>query len=371
MAHANTFDVQKFGWILKEEVEKTANSRYNGDSNVGLGKGFQFWCIKNISPKFTEVQIESARSICEGEGPGDRNIDGAWIDENRLYIMQSKFSKLVKKDSDNGNDLEIAKFDATAAEELWNGFEQLELNGADSTVKGKIAQVKRLYNEAIGSHKEIRLIIVVSGYAKKDLIDEVKAINKRFENDRQRYKQHHCDLYDIEMLNQVVSDNTSKPPDSFILRTENDVIIPEVSDQNSTYSVLAVVKAKELIQIRDKHGYNIYHSNFRFVIGTGTARNKMIATLSDPEEKLNFFRYNNGITVCCKSIKDEKGHKFLIDGFQVVNGLQTIETLYEHSSECDNVSLLMRIIPVPEASVLEEHIAEYSNSQTPITARDL
>lgn len=147
--------------------------------------------------------------------------------------------------------------------------------------------------------------------------------------------------------------------------------------------MVATVNAGELVRIRDEAKYSMYHSNFRFVItgSKGVARPKMEKTLEDPAEKLNFWRYNNGVTICCSSVTpvNPSKDKYEIKGLQVVNGLQTIETLWENKDRnllTDDVKLLVRIIPTSsetsdKSRLLEEHIAEYSNSQTPITPRDL
>lgn len=138
----------------------------------------------------------------------------------------------------------------------------------------------------------------------------------------------------------------------------------------------------ELARIRKDERYSIYHSNFRFLLRKrGIARPKIEMTLDKSSERKNFWRYNNGITVACESVAKEP-LALNIKGFQVVNGLQTIEALFENSSRkhrLDDVRLLVRVIPTHEgqpasprkALELEEHIAEYSNSQTPLRARDL
>jgi len=113
----------------------------------------------------------------------------------------------------------------------------------------------------------------------------------------------------------------------------------------------------------------------------GVARPKIVKTLEDPSERRNFWLYNNGVTVACSTITKTAANKFQIKGIQVVNGLQTIEALYENRNKngwLDGVRVLVRFIPTKEADSthlrsarLEERIAEFSNSQSPITARDL
>jgi hypothetical protein len=154
----------------------------------------------------------------------------------------------------------------------------------------------------------------------------------------------------------------------------------------SIYAVTGTTDAREIIRIRDKCGYNIYHSNFRYLLTRGgVARPKIIRTLEDPLERRYFWRYNNGITVCCQTVVEQPSEvvtTLQIEGFQVVNGLQTIETLYDCKDRdgwLDGVQVMIRIIPTrskdntnqAESRLLEERIANFSNSQTPIKPRDL
>ena len=164
-------------------------------------------------------------------------------------------------------------------------------------------------------------------------------------------------------------------------------LVPEqlfdVRESGKLVALTASISAGELARIRDKYGYLIYHSNFRYLLKKqGVARPKIQHTLDTPSERSNFWKYNNGITVTCSTLAFLDNWKYTVDGLQVVNGLQTIEALYENRKKDDNlagVSLIIRIIPTSlsgpanqeEVRRLERKIAEYSNSQTQITTRDL
>ncbi len=377
MAHSSTFDRYTFAGILNDEVKTFAQKYYGGNSSLAIGKAFQFWCIQNISPAISEVDAETARSICEDEKSGDGGIDGAWIDESKktLFLMQSKFSPVtINTDSE---DFRLASFDSKAAKELDTGFSNIIPISKGSTTVGaskKLLYVSKLYTEAIKEQLRIELIITISGTPRKQLMDEVKKINDGF-GDRTKFAKHYCHVYDIDELNQIYSDKWAKIPDPEDIVVEDSVELKNID--KTYYGIAATVQAYELVRIREKLGWGIYNSNFRFMLKKGVAKAKIERTLKDSVEKQNFWRYNNGITICCKDMKkvNAAGEHWTIDGLQVVNGLQTIETLYENKDKLSNeVKLLVRIIPIntsPDPAELEEHIAEYSNSQTPIGPRDL
>jgi hypothetical protein len=380
LLHAATFGAQTFAAILKSEVEGLAAKRYGGQTTVGLGKAFAFWCIKNISPSFNQEQVELARSICDGEEPGDKDIDGAWIDDDSLYMLQAKYSPPIIPATEE-EEFKLHTFGADPAEEIENGFQRIRRFYEDKEKPTqKLRQLTEKYRQALNDRLRIELVVAISGKPRKQLLECVKEINDYFRN--KGLEKHHCSIYDFDKLNQIVSNNFAPPPKLIYMEVGENFV--ERNPDGTIYALAATVEAKELIRIRDECGYNLYHSNFRFLLTRGgVARPKMERTIEDNKDRYNFWRYNNGITICCESLEKVADRKYEIEKMQVVNGLQTVETLYENranDSWIDGVKLLVRVIPtrtspsgnaLDKARLLEEHIAEYSNSQTPITARSL
>jgi hypothetical protein len=384
MSTTSSFDPAKFASILSDVVDETAKKIYGGTSSLQLGKSFAFWCIKNISPTVGEDAIHSARAICEGNGPGDAHIDGAWVDGNEFYLMQAKYSPKGLVESE-GEDFRPPSFPADAAEELDLGFKRLVMYAKGLLPKGsstaKLEHLKKLYDESVKNHRRINLIVAIAGAAKKSLYEKIDEMNASFDADRVAYQRHHVSLYDLDKLNDVVSNNLAEPPGVVDIGVVESYELKDELD-GSTFAYACAVKASELARIRGECGYRLYHSNFRFLLTKGgVARPKIEKTLADPSERRNFWLYNNGVTVACSTIEKTAVNKFQIKGIQVVNGLQTIEALYDNRNQkgwLDGVRVLVRFIPTKEpgstqlgSSMLEERIAEYSNSQSPITARDL
>lgn len=389
MVDASTFDTEYFAKLMRDEVRGVAEERYEGTEHAQLGKAFQFWVIKAISPKLSPEQIESARTVCESKGgPGDENIDGAWMDETTFYIMQSKYSEPnVPEDSDDS--FKPATFAAEPAEQVWTGFESLLKHRSDRSQNQnqKLIDVAKIYDDALSKRLRIELAIAVSGKPRKSLIRKVEEINQTFDKNRIDFLRHHCGIFDMDELNRIVSNNYAPPPEVVYLETTDQYVLRN-PDKKSIYALSATVSAKELVRIRHDEKLHIYHSNFRFMLRGGVAAPKIRSTIGNDFERRNFWRYNNGITICCDSIlpnpeTSSEPHSWQIKGFQVVNGLQTIEALFEYEKKQEllkGVNIPVRVIPTavvaPSASTvngksLEESIAEYSNSQTPITARDL
>lgn len=99
----------------------------------------------------------------------------------------------------------------------------------------------------------------------------------------------------------------------------------------------------------------------------------------------NFFMFNNGITLTAEEIISESKNSnekylFTLKNFQVVNGGQTVRTIfsYLHDIEADslefnfrNTYILVRFFKIEKDDKLKNEIAEYTNSQNKISAYDL
>lgn len=104
--------------------------------------------------------------------------------------------------------------------------------------------------------------------------------------------------------------------------------------------------------------------------------NKNIKTTAMSEENGKFFYYNNGVTLTCDSFSYSSRRSPIVDlkNIQIVNGSQTIHSLYEafieDSSKFGNIEILCRICEVKDPK-LSTRIAEYTNSQNPVKSRDI
>ena len=92
--------------------------------------------------------------------------------------------------------------------------------------------------------------------------------------------------------------------------------------------------------------------------------------------------YNNGITMTAKDVNSvpingNKKFLFTIKDMQVVNGGQTLRSIYQFKNEdfdeekLADASILVRIFKTENDSDLTNDIAEYTNSQNSISASDL
>jgi len=132
--------------------------------------------------------------------------------------------------------------------------------------------------------------------------------------------------------------------------------------------------------------YSLLYDNVRGFLGNTKYNKNILKTLSSSHEL--FFMFNNGITITAEKIECESknsGAKYLftIEDFQVVNGGQTVRSVFNFLNENENEEddtiiahlresfVLLRIFKITENDPLQNDIAEYTNSQNAISDVDL
>lgn len=104
--------------------------------------------------------------------------------------------------------------------------------------------------------------------------------------------------------------------------------------------------------------------------------NKNIKNTALSEDNDKFFYYNNGVTITCKSFSYQSRRSPIVElvDLQIVNGSQTIHSLYEafleKPDQFRDIEILCRICEVKDPA-LSTKIAEYTNSQNPVKSRDI
>lgn len=142
-----------------------------------------------------------------------------------------------------------------------------------------------------------------------------------------------------------------------------------------------------------KKNYELFEENVREFLGTQGINNGIIKTLKSITDRENFFYYNNGITLICEKCETLRGteaskgyresrnqYGFRLTNPQVVNGCQTINSIAEVLSHCnenemlkeyEKAYVLVKIYVFDEATKeekegLDKNIVKYTNSQNGI-----
>lgn len=156
---------------------------------------------------------------------------------------------------------------------------------------------------------------------------------------------------------------------------------------DARYVLTPVVSIYRLYRESIEKGYSIFDMNIREYLGNKGVNKNIYTTLLDPEERKNFFYYNNGITVICDKMSKITTQPseyninavFKIDNPQIVNGCQTVNSIYEALKNVDPTVLekeykdsfvMLKILEIDRENSIEDilykNIVKYNNSQNAI-----
>lgn len=138
----------------------------------------------------------------------------------------------------------------------------------------------------------------------------------------------------------------------------------------------------ELARLTDEHDNQLFEKNIRRYLGlVGNRVNEAVAsTLREPDQRPNFYFYNNGITVTCSQFRynalQKENWRVQVSDLQVVNGGQTARTVQQMADEIgpdiQDAEVLVRIYELDQNdNEFIDAITFATNSQNPVDLRDL
>lgn len=336
--------------------------------------GFPYFCLKVFFDWLSKDAIESALT---GLDTNDDSIDAFFIDEENkdIYIIQCKSVLSEKR--------------IQAAKKEWFSY----LDDADNKLKN---------NDYIDNHKNNRLKEIASEY--------IIASNKGFKTKKIIFHLGHCpsntlepfrekiQYYGIKKIKDEYLEYLSKldrtEPSHIEISLSEDSIQPNnIANKHNTF--ISIITGEEIIKLREKHRYKLFDKNLRFGLGQNKINKGIVETANNAPE--NFYFYNNGITITSKRFKLNNNNRLKIEFPQIINGAQTVNSLYEAFKEqknkeirksiseeegtekaqkhFDKIKVLFRIIQDSEKdgkknSDFENNVIRYNNSQNSVRESD-
>lgn len=215
--------------------------------------------------------------------------------------------------------------------------------------------------------------------------------------------------YGIKIINLSLDDLTKyifdsrKSTESQFMLSKDDFLSFDGDNKSTKKSFIAKMSLVDVVRIFSSdeqltHKYNLeddseidsakldislLYDNVRGYLEETSFNKNIRNTLK--ENHMDFFMFNNGITVTAEEITSEpknsnEKYLFTLKNYQIVNGGQTIRTIFSYLNEIKdsgerlfyrNTYVLVRIFKIEKDSMLKNAIAEYTNSQNQISAYDL
>ncbi len=162
------------------------------------------------------------------------------------------------------------------------------------------------------------------------------------------------------------------PPEKISFEILTDFLRKDAPNKSRVFTC----KGKELAKIYNDYRERIFQQNVRYSLGmrSKSINRQILETAESDDRCINFWYFNNGITVICKRIYETASGKVInLDRAQIINGAQTTYALHEAYKEGklrDNVEVLIRVIETDNREFIE-NVTLYTNSQNAIRLRDL
>ena len=345
----------------EEEIIEIANADYSGRQE----DAFPYWALSCVVADQDPERDALREHVAVGDG--DLGIDGYWIDDSnrRLVLLQAKYTTRLRRD-------DVGAF-RTAIETLID--QEYVLAHANNVIQQIYPE---LLEALIDDSYTISAVVACGGTisrALRSLAETISAQSWQFTVGDEVHTK------DIQLEIFGIADLVSRRDEHLRHSTEPVVSLPiTVSDGHPSFHYMdvnfmalqATVLASTLVDAYAQYGPAIFKHNPRGPLGSNKVNKEIRQTLEDPNLRPHFHLLNNGLTSICRSVVHNEVQQTLdtVD-FQIVNGCQTVYTLYklrEHVT--DEVKLTVRIVEGFHES-WADRISKASNYQTAVRPEQL
>ncbi|MCH8519906.1 MAG: AIPR family protein [Nanoarchaeota archaeon] len=329
--------------------------------------------LRFVSSLLFNLKLEEIDEILT-DGYDDLGADVIYFNINEdemefdLEIIQGKYNK---NSCDKGN------FNSEIGEEVINKFKNIfdyffgNLTSNDF-VNGEIKNKKIEYNDLIEKNYTLNKInFYVSHLGTK--------ISERSMEVWDRWVEPNHFRDNINLINLGLIDIYKLYDESRTLTIDEKVTFYGKFFEFSTPDVkgfVSTINGKDLVDLFEKYGNKLFQKNIRYSLGENLINKKIIQSATDDEKRDKFWFLNNGITIVCKKYTktnpNPENMTLDLKNFQVVNGAQTTTSLKKALEKIGNIDQVKVVAKVFQAEDdLAEMITDSTNSQNPVTKRDL
>lgn len=316
---------------------------------------FLSWFLVNI---YRLDILEVQNIVCDGHG--DKGIDGIYVNENEecIDIFQSK---TVQNFNKTLGDTQLKEFVGSLKQlETVDGINSTIATTGNTQLKNLLVEYKDIF---VSSKYMIRGIFVTNAIKDSNAESFLQATTQTTR----------LEVWDKSLISQMyVPSEKAIPATSEIAFDVFGFDYFEYNVGNTARVVIAPVSAVDLVRMEGIENQQIFDLNLRKGLGKTKVNKDISRSISDSLEHSNFLLYHNGITIICDRLDTLEKDKVKIQGYSVVNGCQTVSSLYENRNKVSkDLRILTRIIQVNSTQTsLISRITYNSNNQNGIKARD-
>jgi len=222
------------------------------------------------------------------------------------------------------------------------------------------------------NNPKCKLYFVTTGVYNKD-DENIESVRKNTITDLNNYNLFEEITFKILGGNEIGKlYRKTKNPISATFTFANKVTLDDITDiPQAYYGILPFSEFKKLIIDDNDNIANVFDDNVRDFQGNSNSVNSKISETLESDNPFLFSVINNGITIVANEIKTS-GNTFTIDNYQIVNGCQTSNVLFEHrnSETIQSLNIPIRLIGT-KIEKIKSNITVSTNNQTPIKPEQL
>lgn len=334
---------------------------------------FNFWVLDKFFYEDEELIIDK---ITEYK---DYGIDAyEWYEDTKeLYILQNKFF---------GDD---TKLPTSYVENTFLVTPLAVLEKGNYTKCKELQEIYLAHKDDEGFTIHLQLYITNNQRDQK-AIEAIKAFNKKHSPRK------FADIYYLDDIEAKWYGEPKKTTKVFSAEIESVNGGTILNVNNEAYHLENIIDAKyvfapvtciyRMVRLAETKGYPLFEKNIREYLGNKGINKRIYQTLKSDQERKNFFYYNNGITIICSKMGTSKsktpkagsniGLSFSIDNPQIVNGCQTVNSIFSALKEYDEEDIdttfrdtfvMVKILQIDSTDSEQQQIARnivtYNNSQ--------
>ena len=364
---------------IEEDIERYQENLYYIDNIKKDEWAFNYWVLDKLF--YEEEELIESKII----DYNDMGIDAYefYEDTKELFLIQNKYYS------------ENTKLDTNY---IKNDF---LLRGITALERGTYSRSEELQGIFNKYKDDPKFTVYLELYITNDLESkEIEEYTKEFNKENPKYIAKIYYLKDIKEKYYGEGEQNRKQLKVRIDTVNRGTVL---NINTEAYNLKNIIDAKyvltpvstifEIYKKSKKEGYPIFDKNIREYLGNRGINKQIYQTLLNKEDRNNFFYYNNGITIICdkinkiKSVKNTKNDKFSpsieIENPQIVNGCQTVNSIYEAlknsdetkvEKEYEDTFVMVKILEIDrnnnEEEELYNNIVKYNNSQNSINEKN-
>lgn len=345
--------------MLAQIQREIAQDPYYRDHFDNDGQRFVAWYLRRV---LLRDDAQTRDDITDGAN--DKEIDAVIVDEEeqRIVVIQGTF--ITTGQIDGGPIQEVLT--------AWLRLQKLDALQKDCNerLKKKIEAIRQALDEDYRVEFELLTTGTLTDAAAKDLAAFTEQIAE--------FDDFSASLHLIDT--DMIAARLAEAEDSVLPSLEHTVTLDPSKILSASFSnastVIAVLPLTECLKFPGITDGRLFAKNVRQSLGSNNKVNRELKRTIHSERIRDFMFYHNGVTAICDSMTlNPNRTKLTLKGVSVVNGCQSLNTIYTCSErvrapEAKDAHILFRFNEIKDRG-FGDRISINTNSQSAVKQRDL